>query len=306
MYSLAMQQKMTPGTIFLLTAAPLMWAGNAVVGRIVHELVSPMLLNFVRWLIAFVILLPLAYPILRKGSPLWPHWKRWCIMGLLSIGCYNAFQYLALKTSGPINVTLVASSMPLWMMAFGALFFNSRATRQQLLGAVFSIVGVLIVLSHGDWHQLSSLRLVPGDLYMLLSTACWSLYSWLLVRTTEPAGIKGQWAQLLMAQLVFGLVWSGLFAGGEWAVDASHLTLNSTFIAAIIYIVIGPAILAYRFWGVGVQRVGPTVAGFFTNLTPLFAAVMSAAFLGEPPRAYHAMAFVLIVAGIVISSRRAP
>ena len=67
----------------------------------------------------------------------------------------------------------------------------------------------------------------------------------------------------------------------------------------------GPAILAYRFWGVGVQRVGPTVAGFFTNLTPLFAAVLSAAFLGEPPRSYHAIAFVLIVAGIVISSRRA-
>ncbi len=305
MYSLAMQQKLTPGTVLLLTAAPLMWAGNAVVGRIVHDLISPMLLNFVRWAVAFVILLPLAWRLLRKDSPLWPHWKRWSVIGLLGIGCYNAFQYLALKTSGPINVTLVASSMPLWMMAFGALFFNSRATRQQLLGAVFSILGVLIVLSHGDWHQLSSLRLVPGDLYMLLSTACWSLYSWLLVRTSEPAGIKSQWADLLMAQLAFGLVWSGLFAGGEFAVGAGHLELNSTLLASIAYIVIGPAILAYRFWGIGVQRVGPTVAGFFTNLTPLFAAVLSAAFLGEPPRIYHGIAFALIVAGIIISSRRA-
>ena len=300
-----MQQKLSPSTIFLLTAAPLMWAGNAVVGRVVHDLISPMLLNFVRWLIAFAVILPLAYPLLRKNSPLWPHWKRWSFMGLLSIGCYNAFQYLALKTSGPINVTLVASSMPLWMMAFGALFFHARITRPQLLGAVFSIVGVLIVLSHGDWQQLRNLRLVPGDIYMLLSTACWSLYSWLLVRTTEPAGIKGQWANLLMAQLVFGLVWSGLFAGGEWALDASKLVITPALLMAVAYIVIGPAILAYRFWGVGVQRVGPTVAGFFTNLTPLFAAVMSAAFLGDPPRLYHGMAFVLIVAGIVISARRA-
>ena len=125
----------------------------------------------------------------------------------------------------------------------------------------------------------------------------------------SPSATPASWVltplSVALLLLAFGLVWSGLFAGGEWAVDASHLTLNSTFIAAIIYIVIGPAILAYRFWGVGVQRVGPTVAGFFTNLTPLFAAVMSAAFLGEPPRAYHAMAFVLIVAGIIISSRRA-
>ncbi len=305
MYSLAMPKKLTPSTIFLLTAAPLLWAGNAVVGRVVHELVSPMLLNFVRWAVAFAILLPLGGAILRTRSPLWPHWRRWSILGLLGIGCYNALQYLALKTSGPINVTLVASSMPLWMMAFGALFFHTRITRAQLMGAAFSIAGVLVVLSHGDWQQLTSLRLVPGDLYMLLSTACWSLYSWLLVRTTEPAGIKSQWAPLLLAQMAFGLVWSGLFAGGEWAVGASHIELNGTLLAAIAYIVIGPAILAYRFWGVGVQRVGPTVAGFFTNLTPLFAAVLSAAFLGEPPRSYHAIAFVLIVAGIVISSRRA-
>ena len=62
------------------------------------------------------------------------------------------------------------------------------------------------------------------------------------------------------------------------------------------------AIVAYRCWGMGVQRVGPAVAGFFSNLTPLFAAVMSAAFLGELPHAYHALAFALIVGGILVSS----
>ena len=54
----------------------------------------------------------------------------------------------------------------------------------------------------------------------------------------------------------------------------------------------------------GVQRAGPAMAGFFSNLTPLFAALLSAAFLGEAPRAYHALAFALIVGGIVVSSRR--
>jgi drug/metabolite transporter (DMT)-like permease len=63
-------------------------------------------------------------------------------------------------------------------------------------------------------------------------------------------------------------------------------------------------VIAYRSWGIGVQRVGPTIAGFFSNLTPLFAAILSAAMLGEVPRVYHAIAFVLIVGGIVVSSRR--
>ena len=72
----------------------------------------------------------------------------------------------------------------------------------------------------------------------------------------------------------------------------------------LLFVAIGPAVLAYRCWGTGIQRAGPAVAGFFSNLTPLFAALMSAAFLGELPRPYHGLAFVLIAGGIVVSSRR--
>ena len=76
-------------------------------------------------------------------------------------------------------------------------------------------------------------------------------------------------------------------------------------LAALLYVAVFPAIVAYRCWALGVQRVGPNVAGFFNNLTPLFAALMSASFLGEAPQPYHGLAFVLIVGGIVLSSRRA-
>ncbi len=107
-----------------------------------------------------------------------------------------------------------------------------------------------------------------------------------------------------MAQMVFGLAWSGLFAAGEWLVEPQPIAWGWPVLAALGYVAVGPAILAYRCWGLGVQRVGPTIAGFFSNLTPLFAAVLSAALLGEMPRPYHAAAFLLIVGGIVVSSRR--
>jgi len=72
----------------------------------------------------------------------------------------------------------------------------------------------------------------------------------------------------------------------------------------LVFVAVGPGVIAYRFWTEGVQRAGPTVASFFSNLTPLLAALMSAALLGEPPQAFHAVAFALIVAGIVVSSLR--
>ncbi|MEP6791245.1 MAG: EamA family transporter, partial [Ramlibacter sp.] len=105
-----MTQRLTPGTAALLVAPPILWAGNAVIGRLVSGLVPPITLNFLRWALALVLLLPLAGWVLRKNSGLWSHWKRYAVLGLLGVGCYNALQYLALKTSTPLNVTLVAAS----------------------------------------------------------------------------------------------------------------------------------------------------------------------------------------------------
>jgi drug/metabolite transporter (DMT)-like permease len=72
----------------------------------------------------------------------------------------------------------------------------------------------------------------------------------------------------------------------------------------LLYIVIGPSLLAYRVWGAAVAQAGPTTAGIFTNLTPLFAALMSTLLIGESPQGYHAVAFALIVAGIAVTARR--
>jgi drug/metabolite transporter (DMT)-like permease len=298
-----MNQRLTPSTALLLTIPPLLWAGNAVVGRLMQGLVPPVTLNFLRWFFAALILLPLAGWVLHPRSALWPQWRRFAVLGLAGVGCYNALQYLALKTSTPMNVTLVGASVPVFMLATGALFFGRHPSRRQYVGAVLSIVGVVVVLCRGDWDVLMQVRLVRGDLYMLLATASWSIYSWLLIRPGDAPRIRGDWAAFLLAQIVFGLGWSGLFAAGEWTLGAAPIRWGWPLAAGLAFVAIGPAVVAYRCWGLGVQRMGPNVAAFFSNLTPLFAAVMSAAFLGEWPHAYHAVGFVLIVGGIVASSR---
>ena len=288
----------------LLLVPPVLWAGNAITGRLVHELISPLTLNFFRWGLAFLLLLPIAYKVLQRNSALWSKWKRFAVLGFLGVGCYNSFQYLALQTSSPINVTLVASSTPVFMLAIGAVFFNQTIRWQQVIGAVLSIAGVLLVLGRGDWNTLANVQLVIGDIYVLIATACWGFYSWLLTRPDDPSEIRGNWAYFLMAQMVFGLSWSGLFTTGEWIVGDAYVYWSWPIAAALAYVALCPSLLAYRCWGLGVQQAGPNIAGFFANLTPLFAAVMSALVLGDLPQTFHAAAFALIVGGIVVSSRR--
>jgi len=301
-------------TALLMTMPPLMWAGNAVVGRLLVGHVPPLTLNLMRWLLAAMLLAPLGWPALRRLADIRTAWPYLLAIGCLGVGAYNALLYLALTTSTPLNVTLIAASSPLWMLAVGAVAFGQRVTARQLAGALLSLAGVVLVVSRGSWAALAQAQLVAGDVYILIGAFSWAVYSWLLVqppawlRPPSPATLQSWgWAGLLLVQLLFGLLAAGAAAAGEVALTrtASIDWRNAWVLGALLFVAVGPSIVAYRCWGLGVALGGPALAAFFANLTPLFAALLSALLLGEAPHSYHVLAFALIVAGIAVSARPA-
>lgn len=303
--------RLTPSTALMMLIPPLLWAGNAVIGRMAAGWIPPFTFNFLRWALALLVLLPLAGSVLCPNSPMWQHWRRYAALGMLAITTYNSLLYLALQTSSPVNVTLVAASMPVWMLLVGRIGYGVTMTRQAWLGALLSVLGVVVVLTQGQPLKLLELDLVAGDAWMLLAALSWACYSWLLTKPDPCPAIRNNWAAFLLAQMVFGLLVSGLLMMGEWLWQTPHTTEATPLVAwgwplvsVLVFVAIGPAVLAYRFWGVGVQRVGPTLASFFANLTPLFAAILSSLFLGELPQLYHGMAFALLVSGIAVSARK--
>jgi len=306
--------RLSPRTALLMTLPPLLWAGNAVVGRMLVGHMPPLTLNFVRWALAALLLAPLGWQALRSRRAISASWPYLLAIGCFGVGAYNAFQYLALTTSTPLNVTLIAASGPLWMLAVGALAFGQRAAPRQILGALLSLAGVVLVVSRGSWTTLSQMQLLAGDVYILIAALSWAIYSWMLVQ--PPAALRPPsretlqawgWSGLLLVQMLFGLLAAGAAAAGE-AVFGHPVPIewgNAWVLAALLFVAVGPSIVAYRCWGLGVALGGPALAAFFANLTPLFAALLSALLLGEAPRGYHALAFALIVAGITVSARRA-
>ena len=289
----------------LMTLPPLLWAGNAVVGRLMAGQVPPLTLNLLRWVLTVLILLPLAWRALLPWSRIRQRWLYLLAVGVLGVGAFNSLQYLALKSSSPLNVTLVAASMPVWMLAVGALCFGERPSGRQLVGAAVGLAGVATVLGRGSLDRLVQVHFTPGDLYILLAVIGWAGYSWLLAR--PPAHMRGaqrpdwDWADFLLVQALFGVAAASVFTAGEQALGAQPVQWSWGVVAALIYVSLGASIAAYRCWGLGVAEGGPALAAIFNNLTPLFAAVLSMLLLGEAPQAFHAVAFALIVAGIAIS-----
>ncbi len=300
--------RLTPRLALLMTLPPLLWAGNAVVGRLMVGHVPPLALNALRWTLAALILAPLAWRVWRDMRAIGASWVYLLALGTLGVGNFNALQYLALETSTPLNVTLINASMPLWMLLVGALFYSEKPAPRQLLGAALSLLGVATVVSRGAWSALAQVQFVIGDAYMLIAVIGWAVYSWLLVR--PPASMRApqrpdwDWAAFLFVQALFGLI----AAGGAGLVEAAVVAhppidwRNPWLLLGLLYVAVGPSIIAYRCWGLGVARAGPAIAAFFANLSPLFAALLSAWLLQQWPQPYHAAAFALIVAGIAVSA----
>jgi drug/metabolite transporter (DMT)-like permease len=270
------------------------------VGRI-----PPLTLNALRWTIALLILLPLGgWRVIVRPAALLARARYFAPVGFFGIGCYNAFQYLALRTSSPINATLIAASVSIFMLAVGWIGYRVTPRRTQVVGAALSLVGVAFVLSRGSVETLLTLRFVPGDIFMLLASLAWSIYSWKLAR--PPACMTGgarpdwNWAEFLAAQLVFGVAFAAIASLIELALLARPIAWSAEIFGALAYVAIGPAVIAYWAWGRGVSQVGPTLAALFSNFTPLFAALLSLGMLGEAPHWYHGVAFVLIALGVAI------
>jgi drug/metabolite transporter (DMT)-like permease len=307
---------LSPRLALLLTLPPLMWAGNAVIGRLMVGYAPPVLLNLIRWGGALLLLLPLGWRALgtaQRRAEVIARWPHLALLGLLGVGMYNALQYMALRTSTPLNVTLIAASMPLWMMITGLLLYRVRPSRRDLLAAALSLAGVVTVLTRGRPLELLQLQLVPGDLLILVAIVCWSIYSWLLAR--PPASMRDaqrprwNWAEFLLVQVLFGIVWAAAGAAVESAVLSSEdevVRWGWPLAFALLYLATCPSLVAYYAWGAGVARAGPAMAALFSNLTPLLTALISGAVLGSWPEPYHLLAFTLIVAGIMSSALRKP
>lgn len=293
---------MRPLNLLFLLVPPIFWAGNAVVGRMAAGTIPPLTLNFVRWFLALLLLLPFVWTKLKQDWPLLKkHWRLMAITAFLSITTYNALQYLALTTSSAINITLITSAGPIFTLLIGRLFFGASISRSATIGAVISIFGVAWVLVRGDLDHVASIKFVPGDLFMLVAVALWALYAWVLRKRPQSISIYSAFA----AQIMLGSLFAFPMMLAELSFGSyAPMQLSGKLLAILLYVVTCPALLAYICWQQAVARTGTELPMFFQNLTPIFAALLSVALLGEHPEGYHVVALALIVLGILLANRK--
>lgn len=279
-----------------LSAAALFWSGNFIVGRALRDEISPVSLNFWRWMIALAILLPFTL-----GS-LWVHrqvilreWKLIAAIGLTGIAAFHTCVYLALATTTAINALLWLAMTPLLIVLGSWLVFQDRITLQQLLGIGVSLVGAIVLIAQGSMSLLMALRFNTGDLWMLLAVVLWAIYSLLLKR--RPVELP-QTALLSASTVAAILLMSPVYL---WGLPSEQQLLPSTQVVwGLLYVSLFASVLAFLLWNNGVSRIGPSRAGTFIYLMPVFGAGLSVAFLGEGVQLFQLAGGVLVFSGIAL------
>lgn len=285
----------------MLAGASLFWAGNAITGRALRGDISPVGINFGRWLVALVILLPLTYRALVAQWPLVrANGRLFLALGLTGVTIFQTCLYLALQTTTAINSTLFFSLTPVVIVALSWVLWRERLVRPQILGILLSLIGALFLIMQGKLAHLLAFQFNQGDLWMVLAVILWAIYSVLLKKLPPTLAQPVILTATVLAGMLFLLP---AFIITTLAGAALHLTpLNGL---GILYVGIFPSVLAFLFWNRGVSVIGPNKAGMYLHLMPVFGAILSFLFLDEGLAVYHLIGAALVFGGIVLMSRGA-
>src|SRR4051812_46296916 len=278
----------------LLCLPPLFWAGNMVLGRAMRNEIPPVAMTFWRWSIAAALLTPFVIrELITHKAEIQRAWKLFFVLGLINVAVFNTLCYAGLRYTTATNAVLLNSTVPVFILLIGGLALREPLSLRQVAGVLLSMIGVIVIVAHGDLQMLFELRLNIGDVWLLIAMVIWAIYTvllrWSPVRMSTGAS--------LATMILFGLPPLAVMYAVELASGAGF-RFTSASAATLAYYGVFPSVLAYLFYNRGVVEIGANRAGVFVHLVPVVGFILSALFLEEPPRMYHAVGMICVFFGI--------
>ena len=283
----------------LLSITALCWAGNAIVGRLAAGHIAPVTLSFLRWSLAFLIILPFAWKhLVRDWGAIRGRLGIMIVLSITGIGAFNTLQYWALEHTQALNTLLLQSAGPLVVAVWSLALLGIRLTLAQAAGVLLSLAGVLVILMHGDLTKLSNIEFNQGDLIFTVALVIFGLYSVLSLKRPDIHGLS-------FVAFTFGAGAACLIPLFIWELFTRPLMqMDTANLLTLFYVALFPSTIAYLCFNRGVQLIGANRAAPFFHVVPVFGTAMSIVFLGEHPQAFHFIGFALVLTGVFVASRK--
>ena len=285
----------------LLVCTALIWSVNFIIGKFAYLFeVPPLTLNFLRWSLVWLILLPFTYKeILSNIKLIKKNIIYLTILAITSVSAFNSLVYLALNYTQAIDTILMISIIPVFVLFLSSILGIEKYNLFQLLGLIVSSIGVLIIFSNADLDKILNLSFNQGNAWMLLAVFCWALYSSLLKKNKLPFSTLCLVEILASIGLIFLIP---QFIGEQ--MYGKEIKFNKAFFLILTFVTLFASIGAYYSWNKAIELIGPNRASIFLHLMPVFGVILAIVLLKEKFQMYHFIGAGFIVSGIYLSNRK--
>jgi len=286
--------------IFLAIGATVIWSGNYIIARGLHDSISPLTLSFLRWLVAFSIIFPFSFRMFLNDLPVIKrNFKFILTVSFLGITLFNSLIYIAGHSTEAINLSLIAITTPVFIIVFSRIFFKEKISLLNFSGVLLTLTGIIILICRGSITILLNISFSAGDFWMLGAAITFALYSLLL--RNKPDGI----GMLSFLFVTFGAGLIMLLPFFLYEITGTRANLFSFNVTiSILYIGIFASIGGYFMWNRAVELIGASNSGIIYYSLPVFSTLWAILILGEQIQLVHFISMGLIVGGIIIATRK--
>jgi len=283
----------------LLFIQPIFMATNLIIARGGVEYVPPISLAFWRWFMVFLILIPFFLnEVLEKKKELDKEKWKLFFLGLMGCGVCGAFPFIAGMSTTMVNMGIIYTSSPIFIIILSLLFFNEKINLPRITGLLLSLIGVLTIISKGNIYLLLNFKFTTGDLWMVGASAGWAIYSVYLLNWKSHFSLMGRFTLIAF----FGAVSLFPFYIIE-EIYFFNTTFNSNFIFWVLFAALSPGIIAFTLYTKVQKYVGASLAGFALYLYSVYSAIYGIILFDEALLNFHYFGAVFVFIGVYLARK---
>lgn len=275
------------GPVVALVALILIWSLAWIFVKVALRYSEPFTFAAMRNFLGAVVLLTILWSSRHSFRPKALRWT--LLIGLLQTAGFYGLSVWALETGGAGKVTILAYTMPFWLLFMAWALLGERPRGLQWAAEALGLAGLILILTPWQLHDVTSSLLAVG------SGLCWAgaaVAAKLLHRRHKVDLLSLTAWQLFLGSLPL-LVVAGITATGmpRW---------STSFILALIYTTLLGTALAQLLWLYILRAVPAGYAGLSTLSIPVITFVLAWLVLGERPTAVEVLGMALIVGALGI------
>lgn len=279
------------GALFLSLAASI-WGAMYVVVKVVVEVVPPLELVWMRYVIAVITLAIIGFSMKQSWRIAKKDWLIIFLVGLVGNTISIVTQEMGTMLSTAQMGAIITSTTPAFMVLFARLILKEKITIKKCLSIALATIGVGIIVGSGQIDVNQQL----GGFYLLIAALTWALMSVLVKK------IPTQYSQIVIttySSMVAVILLTPLVLPGLNNLDLSSV-LQPTISGGVLYLGIVSTAGGFFLWNKGLQLMNASSGGLFFFFQPIVGTFLGWLLLGETIGITFWLGTILIFSGVFI------